>query len=98
MLRKAGADRETVARLRQHLSQGTDHVEPDRTGGQASPQNTGTEPNWSKPCSKVDAASRIGVSVDSISRYLEDHPNTVNRISRQKWQFDKNQAFFAKLP
>lgn len=55
-------------------------------------------PNWSKQCSKTDAAGFIGVSTENINTYLAAHPQAVQKLTRQMWQFDKNHTFFARLP
>jgi len=65
----------------------------------APPKPTGgPTPNWSKPCSKTDASGRIGVSTEIIDAYLRRHPEAVNQVTRQMWQFDKNYPVFASLP
>jgi hypothetical protein len=57
-----------------------------------------SRPNWSKPCSKTEAAGFIGVSTENINTYLFEHPEAVQKLTRQKWQFDKNHSFFGRLP
>ncbi len=58
----------------------------------------GGEPNWSKPCSRTEAAASLGISTDNLNDYLADHPDAVVRVTRQKWQFDRNFPLFKSLP
>lgn len=66
--------------------------------GDTGAQAQGKTPNWSKPCSKTEASEVIGVSTDNINDYLRDNPAAVKKLTRQKWQFDKNFSMFCKLP
>jgi len=57
-----------------------------------------SSPKWSKACSKTGASTALGISVDAINDHLRVHPQAVHRVSRQLWQFDKNDPLFCRLP
>ena len=55
-------------------------------------------PKWSKATSKKQAAVFLGVSVETVDARLKVNPKAVNKISRELWQFDKNDSLFSRLP
>ena len=67
------------------------------TAAETSPQQQRKEPNWSRPCSKQDVATHLGSTVGKVDRHLKEHPESVQKINRQTWRFDKNDPMFEKL-
>jgi hypothetical protein len=54
--------------------------------------------NWSSSISKARAAKCLGISTETIDRYLVSHPDAVRKGTRQTWQFDRKHAIFSRLP